>query len=155
VFLLGAALCSARRSVRADAVWNFHFGNCLANMKFVECHDVVGDWVTKPTNVAVNKSVDFVLGFPATGAAITGNCTWSYTNKHGSWVAFFSWFVEPFGNENFGLGTLDEIDDAQAGLSTPEPITSTVCGVLAYGQDGINYCIAQTAPPSANCGQWG
>jgi len=29
----------------------------------------------------------------------TGNCTWSYTNKHGNWVAYFDWNFNPLGDQ--------------------------------------------------------
>jgi len=138
----------------AEPTFTFHVGNCLQDMTFIECHDVTGSWITPPTDIPVNTADQFTISFPTNGGASTGNCTWEYTNGHGKWVAYWDWFVEILGDENFGMGTEDEIDDAETSLTPPLPFFNVVCGVFGYGQDGINYCIGATSPEADGCSNW-
>ncbi len=105
-----------------------------------------------PTDIPVNTAIDMTLNWKS---STTGNCTWEYSNSHGKWEFYWNWQIQEFGDQNFGLGTGDDADNAEAELSAPLPILNIVCGVVAYGDDGINFCEASTAPSSAGCDNWG
>jgi hypothetical protein len=63
--------------------------------------------------------------------------------------------VQIGGDSNFGSGSEDSIDNAETDMTTPLPFFNVVCFVAGYNDDGLNFCIAQTAPPADGCDQWG
>jgi hypothetical protein len=135
-----------------DTTWTFRLGNCVADtMTFESCQDVVGTLLTQPTDIPGNQAVNFTVSETSSGT--TGNCTWSYANSNGKWVAFLDWFVQPFGDNDFGAGTNDDIDDEVTNNTTP--FFNVVCTVFAYHVSGEEACELQTDPTSAGCITWG
>jgi len=134
-----------------DTTWRFLVGNCVGTMKFTGCEYVIGNFTAPPTDIPLNEASIFTITQSSTGT--TGNCSWVYSNSNGSWPSWFAWNVVVGGNEQFGGGTNDDIDNEVTAITTP--YFTNICAVFAYGIDGENFCIQETAPPAQGCMQWG
>jgi len=157
--LLQTEAASARHSVadqslKKNNTLTIRIGNCVESMTFIGCADVAGTFLTQPPpTIDPMISGNFTIVIPTGGVATTGNCSWEYTNAHGVWPTFVAWNFNPLGQQDFGGGTNDAIDNEMTDFSMPLTLgsVSVACVVFAYGTDGVNQCISVTSPPSIGC----
>lgn len=119
-----------------------HVNNCLEEMTFVGCRDVIGNFSSQPSEtIAQYSRGEWVLNL-SDDKETQGNCTYQYTNSHGTWTAFFDWEYQTLGSANFGGGTNDVIDSEITDISCGR--TDMTCFWLYYESEGEMDCTYQT-----------
>mmetsp|Transcript_43224 Transcript_43224/g.53094 ORF Transcript_43224/g.53094 Transcript_43224/m.53094 type:complete len:164 (+) Transcript_43224:102-593(+) len=120
----------------------FHVNNCLQDMTFWTCFDVIGSFIEKPTTYIPQYSRgEWIINLPENAQIQQGNCTYNYTNSNGNWTAFFSWDWSWLGGESAGGGTQDELDNEITVMGMKHDLA---CFWLYYESEGQMDCTYRT-----------
>ena len=108
----------------------------------IECIDVIGTFSIPPNQTIPQYSRGEWVMELADNKETQGNCTYQYTNSHGTWTAFFDWQYQTLGDKAFGGGTDDEIDNETTDISCGR--SDMNCFWLYYASEGEMDCTYQT-----------
>lgn len=148
LFVLLGALLLVHNSQGATncsfpSCFHLRINNCLPTiMGFIQCRDVLGKWVSKPTTI---RSMNYTIVeiFPVGLFSPTiGNCTWHYKNANGTWLAFADWTFAEFGTQAFGAGTADAKNNEITEIGNYP--NGNVCVWFRYGSMAWDDCYVGT-----------